>query len=269
MSKGLLKETLDILAPAQEDVPVWEDVLARAGIENPVPLRRPFWKRSWVIAIALMVAILVPLAAIGSEQGWLWLMDGKLPPGEAHPISNVVKLQSGYWKGEHWRTAAYRAFPHLYRPDGPTTESVCLIVEFAPFSPGVAQCAALPNTHYPPKTSGADWPLSPSIELVGGNPWAVERDYSENGPGYLIGMTTSNVSTVEVHLKDGRVMDTSTFSAPEALGVPVNFFVRPLPTWGLSFHMTKLVGLDAEGKVVACLAWRPESIVGTTPTACS
>lgn len=277
MSKGLLIETLDFLAPAQEDVPTWDEILARAGVDNPAPAQRPLWRRYWVIALAVLTAVLVPLAAIGSEQGWLWLMDGKLPPGEAHPVSDIIKLQSGYWEGEHWRTAAYRAFPHLYRPDGPTTESVCLILEFAPFSPGVASCAALPNTHYPPKTSGADWPMSPSIELVGGNPWAVEHDSQNDvmagpGTGYLIGMTTSNVKKVEIHFKDGRVMDTSTFASPEALGVRVNFFVRPLSTWVLSLHMTKLLGLDAEGKTVACLAWRPESWVqgrATSPTICN
>ena len=43
MSRRLLDQTLDDLAPEQGKLPLWEEILERAGIESPALTRRPLW----------------------------------------------------------------------------------------------------------------------------------------------------------------------------------------------------------------------------------
>ncbi|MGD0165745.1 MAG: hypothetical protein ABSC51_00440 [Gaiellaceae bacterium] len=249
MSKGLLEETLELLAPVQEAVPTWEDILTRAGIENAVPTRRPLWKRSWVIALAMLVVVLVPLAAIGSEQGWLFLDHGKVMPGMPKPLSEIVEVKRGSWSGHDWRLAAYRALVRRHGV-GVGVDGLCYLVQTGDGTTGGGDegvCAPIPP-QLPGVSSGSS--ALNSISFFGGSFDASQG--ATDKTGYVFGMVADSVTEVDIHFRDGRAIDTPTFAAPEGLGAPVRFFGVELPEYGLYPSISRLIGLDGQGKIVAC-----------------
>jgi hypothetical protein len=245
MSKGLLKQTLDDLAP-QEDIPAWEDVLDRAGIETPRPARRPLWKRSWSIVLAALVAVLVPLAAIGSEQDWWFFRFG--PP--LKPVSEVVVVKTGSWSGNDWELIAFRS----------DTKGLCFGLQPTRLGTsrngagGVIGCSSFAGV---PRTSDVK-PSSLMINVL----IAIGIEKNEQAVPYAAGPVSDEAAQVDIYLQGGEVVHTPAFDAPEELGAPIRFYATQLPSSALpsnpeggggALPITKLVGLDGEGKVVACL----------------
>ena len=235
MSKGLLIDALDFLAPAQEDVPTWDEILARAGADNPAPAQRPLWKRSWVIALAVLVAALVPLAAIGAEQGW-WFTTGN---GGMQSVGPVVEIESGVWDGHPWKMEAERvaetdpfAHPKNDEPNwGEKQYDLCISIDSS-----ASQYGGLGCEPGPPKSGfgGVD------TGTLGPNP--------DETP-YVAGAVSEDITQVDIYLPDGHILHTPTIAAPEALGASYRFYAAELPAFN---DMSKLVGLDSDGKVIAC-----------------
>jgi hypothetical protein len=251
MSKGLLKEMLKTLAPAQEELPAWEEILARAGIDSAAPTRRPLWKRSWVIALAVLVAVLVPLAAVGSEENWWFLDNGSPKPGLPKPISAIVEVKRGSWSGHDWRLAAYRALVRRYGV-GVGAAGLCYMVriDVDTGSTGRGRCGPIPP-QLPGVSSESSAP--DSISFIEG---AYDANATADKTDYVFGMVPGNVTEVDIHFKHGRAINAPTFAAPEALGAPVRFFGVELSEYRLFSSISKLVGLDGQGEIVACTANR-------------
>ncbi len=254
MNKALLRETLDELAPMQVSVPTWESILARAGVEAAEPARRRFRKRVLVIAFAVLVLVLTPLAAIGSQRGWIFTDDdGDVMPGMPKRASDIVVVQTGSWSGHEWEITAYRGTVPDDLPPGPRLvqpgdEVVCFSFQFASegeYLNGIGQeseagCAPVPK------------PSEPAIV-----DYMTGRD---SLPGtvpvpYVIGMAPATVSRVKIRLTNGRTITTPTFAAPEELGAPARFFATPRPVTSKDRQgerpIEEIVGLDAQGQVVA------------------
>jgi hypothetical protein len=229
MKNGLLRKTLDNLAPAQEDLPAWEDVLDRAGIAG-ASARRPLWKRSWIVVAAALIAVLVPLAAIGLEQNWWFLREEGMGP---KPATDVVVVKSGTWNGYDWELVAYVS----------STDGICYGIQ--PTSPGKP-------------TAGGNLSCGPST--ITATEAALGWGKGERLTPYIEGPVTDKAEQVEIYFTDGQVVRTPTFAAPKALGSSVRFYATPFPSGvdfpGKSFSdpVEKLVGLDGAGKIVACLA---------------
>ena len=233
MRKGLLKETLESLAPPQEDIPTWEGVLYRAGIETSALDRRQLRKR-YLIAITALIAMLVPLAAIGSQSNWWFLSDGS-----PQPVSDIMAVTSGTWDGYKWQLVAFR-------------------------SDRMGLCYAMQSTKHGlpgPKDGGGEAcgefdgvPLRPSskpsrsvtIAALSGSLGPLTKDSP-----YVVGPVVDQAARVDVYLQGGRVIHAPTLDAPDELNLPVRFFVAQLPPAETSF--SKLVAIDGAGNVVACL----------------
>ncbi|MGA9761330.1 MAG: hypothetical protein WBQ14_02795 [Gaiellaceae bacterium] len=250
MSKGLLNETLDILAPTQEEVPSWETILARAGIENPAPAKRPLWKRTWVAAVVVAVAVLVPLTAIGSEQDWWFFHFG----GQSllKPATGVSVVKTGSWDGNEWELVAFRS----------ETQGLCFGIlptrlgAPANSAGGGLSCGSVAGV---PRTPAAI-PNSLMITFLAGAIGGIEKN--EQAVPYAVGPVSEVAVQVDIHLRDGEIVHTPAFGAPEELSASIRFYATQLPPGALpstsesgarTIPITKLVGLDRAGRVVACL----------------
>ena len=249
MNRELLNRTLDDLAPAQGEVPAWEDVLDLAGIEAAQRTQRPVWKRSWIIVVGTLIAVLVPLAAIGSEQDWRFFQFGG--QSRLKPVTDVVVVKTGSWSGTAWELIAFRS----------DTEGLCF---------------GLQPTHLGTPVNGAGGALS--CGRIAGVPAGSDSKQSSmtitflsgvlgggNGDSFTAfaaGPVSDEAVQVDIYLQDGRVVPTPTFDAPEALGSSIRFYATQLPSSALRPNpaqgsglppLKKVVGLDGDGGIVACL----------------
>ena len=196
-------------------------------------------------------SFLVPLAAIGSEQGWLFLDHGKVMPGMPKPVSEILEVKSGSWSGHDWKLAAYRA---LVRRGGVGAgiDGLCYLLQSADGDQGL--CAPIPPWH---AGASSESSTPESVTYIGGS-----FNNSAGAPdktGWLFGMVRNNVAEVDIHFEDGRVIDAPTFAAPEALAAPVRFYGVELSDYRMYLTISKLVGLDAQGQIAACSADPAES----------
>jgi hypothetical protein len=250
MSRGLLKQTLDSLAPPQSEVPNWGYILERAGIEGKAEARRPLWKRSWIVAAVVVVAALLPFAAIGSEQDWWFFHFG----GQSllKPATDVSVVKTGSWEGNEWQLVAFRS----------ETQGLCFgilptrIGAPANSAGGGLSCGSVAGV---PRTPAAI-PNSLMITFLAGAIGGVEKN--EQAVPYAVGPVSEVAVQVDIYLRDGEVVHTPAFGAPEELGVPIRFYATQLPPGALpstsedgarTIPITKLVGLDGAGRVIACL----------------
>jgi hypothetical protein len=236
------ERALSQLAPPERFEDDWDDVLRRAGEQSQAPTRRgPFWilrRRRFVLAFAVAVAILVPLAAIASANEWWFLKDGGLPqPTGAAPA--VVK--TGVWSGHSWQLVAYRSGDNLCFSVDPRPEATA-----ADNGAGAAAACA-------PFAGVANSPASPtemSITYMSGS--------SHDFLSYIAGPVIERATEVAVTFTDGRVLRLPTFAAPTSLGA-VRFYASQLSDPATapsasppSTSISKLTGYD-NNNVVACL----------------
>ncbi|HEY5160735.1 MAG TPA: hypothetical protein VII83_06640 [Gaiellaceae bacterium] len=229
MTYRSLKQALDSMAPEQKHLPTWEDILDRAGGEVALPARNRRRKRSWILAIAALIVVLVPLAAIASEENWWFLREEGMAP---KPATDVVVVKSGTWNGYDWKLVAYVS----------RTGDICSGIQLATGGGGLA-CGPIPAVLGSPEPSGT---RSAGMSSLAGSLGALREDTP-----YIEGPVVDKAAQVDIYLSDDQVLHVPTIEAPNELGVPVRFFAAELPNYN---DWSKLVGLDEEGKIVACLS---------------
>jgi hypothetical protein len=200
-----------------------------------------------VLALALVAAVLAPLAAVAAANDWWFFASGAAPA----PVNEPVVVKEGEWSGHSWELIAYAS----------TTDGLCFSI--APRGSRGADaamaCAAVTGVPRTPETKA-----SPDMTIT-----FLSGAAGSELPAYIAGPVTESASEVEIRLASGAVLRVPTFAAPASLG-HVRFYATQLPA-GLSpsgpasvGFVDRLAGLDAGGDVVACLV--PETAVaGVSP----
>jgi hypothetical protein len=227
-------ELLDQLLPAQAWAPDWTDVLRRAGAG---PSIRRVTKRRFVVVLAVLAAVLVPLAALGATNDWWFLKLGHGPT----PTNAPVVVKEGTWDGHPWQLIAYPS----------TTDGLCVSVtpKGSAGEGGAMGCGTFAGIARTPETKA-----SPDMTIT-----YLSGAASNNLPAYIAGPVIEKASTVEIHFANGDVMRVPTFTAPEPLS-HIRFYATPIPAANQTTQSTFptflkwVAGLDATGNVVACLA---------------
>lgn len=219
-------EVLDRLAPVYDFAPDWEDVLARAGVS-----RRPTRRLRLVLTAVLLVTIVVPLTAIAESRDW-WFFSNGAPA----PATDVFVVKTGEWDGTRWELVAYRT----------VNRGLCFSLSRAGSKGrGPMNCDQIvgvtPESEQLTPKAIAFLSAGPSAEL----------------PAYVAGAVTDEADEVAIYFVDDRVVRTETFAAPDALGAIRFFAARPQRS-RLFFALPgrfvdKIEGIDADGRVVACL----------------
>jgi hypothetical protein len=210
-------------------------------------------KRRLMLALALLAAVLVPLAALGAANDWWFLRDH----GPA-PVSAPDVVKEGEWSGHPWQLIAY--------PSG----RVGLCVSVTPAGSTAGGRERIPFS--PPRggaTSCAPFVGVTTAETKGSSKMTITFLSGAAGdelPAYIAGPVIGKASTVEIEFGTGEVLRLPTFSGPASLR-HVRFYATQLPT---SIRMPQprpgthnersfistLAGLDSDGNVVACLTPR-------------
>ena len=213
----------------------WQDVLRRAGEARVA--RRPVSRRKLVIALAVAAVAVAPLVAVADSNNWWFFAHGAAPTPRHAP----VVVRSGTWNGYGWELVAYPS----------TTDGLCFGV--TPTSTAVTNgrgaalaCAPFVGVGRTHRTK-----QSPDMSITyldaQGSPL----------PNHIVGPVIERAASVIIRLQNGRTLRTRTFPAPAPLQ-HVRFFVlngtpstapRPGPD-----RIKWIAGLDADGRVVACLA---------------
>lgn len=227
-------ELLDLIAPADAWTPDWADVLARANTRRG---RRVVGRRA-VLALALLVAVLAPLAAVAADRHW-WILDFGAPEAASEPV--VVK--TGSWDGRSWQLVAYPS----------TTDGVCIAMISGAAEPGEGAGLGCAPIHGVPRTrdsKDAD-ELTVTYLASGG---------TKDVPAYIAGPVVSSATRVEIMFGDGE-----TLRAPTSPGVApldtIRFYAARLPPpavrqmkLGPVGFVRQITGYNGYGEVVACLA---------------
>ena len=228
MTSKPTNEALERLAPAQSFAHDWNDVLERASVAAPAHRRaRP--RKRWLLSVAIALVVLSPLGALAATEDW-WFLDSPGTPAPSNPPPLVVK--TGSWEGKEWLLVAYRS------DDG----DLCFSMNPAssPMSTGVG--AAL-NCGGWEAYSPSGPKLAGGITYLGGT--------SSELPTYVVGPVVEEAAEVAIHFVGGEVVRTPAFDAPSSLGA-LRFYAARAPA--TDSVVEKLVGLDRDGRVVACLA---------------
>lgn len=227
---------LDRLAPAHAWVSDWPDVLERAGERRSAGL---VTKRRLVMVVAILAAVLVPLAAVGAANEWWFLKFGSAPTPTKAP--GVVK--EGEWDGHPWQLIAY--------PSG--TDGLCFSVT-PKRSTGVGEGGALACGPFAGVARTPETKESPDMTIT-----FLSGSASKELPAYIAGPVIGKASEVEIRLGNGDVLRVPTFAGPEPLQ-HIRFYATQLPS-GLQTTPRRfptflkwVAGLDANGNIVACAA---------------
>ena len=200
-------------------------------------------KRRLILVVAVLAAVLVPLAAIGGASDWWFLRSGGAPIPTAAP--QVVK--EGEWDGHPWQLVAYPSATHG------------LCVSITPNDSrdkgegGAMGCGPFVGVARTPESKASD---DMTITFLAGGG-------SERLPAHIVGPVIEEASSVEIRFGDGDVLRVPTFAGPESLphvrfyAAQMPFNVRFTPGTAAAFPAW-VAGLDANGNVVACLAPRAE-----------
>ena len=244
MNAHAVEDVLDRLAPRAQFAHDWGDVLERAGVQEARAVGPAWRRRKWLLLAAIVAAVVVPIAAatvaVTDWSGW-WPSS---PHDQFRPASEPVVVQTGSWDGRRWQLVAYR---ELHTS---TIDTYCFSV--MPYGssltarPARAGCGGIP-------TRPADAPTRYAGILYG----ATE---SPGLPYWAAGPVVDTAVKVELHFRDGDVLRLPTYAAPESLG-HVRFYATPIPEVPQSSGQSpvKVVGLDENGAVVACVAVDPAS----------
>jgi hypothetical protein len=203
--------------------------------------------RPLLLAAVVVLAILIPVTAFAVGHDW-WFFRS---PGEAPaPVTGVLVVKTGVWDGKSWQLTAYRS----------ATDGLCYGVEPTGTKNGEGAVMACGGIAGIPRTPQSN-PDSP---------YAITYAISSRVvlPAFIYGPVTDKAAEVVATFRNGTVVRAPTFPAPKALGAPVRFYAEqlppsaplPPPRLGLRPVVEKLVGLDGQGKIVACvtLPFRPE-----------
>jgi hypothetical protein len=277
--------TLDALAPVQAFDPTdWDQVLSRAGMQDRQrrALMRP---RALLLVAVIVIGILIPLGTLGAADDW-WFI--RLPiigqtvtistttesvpssassssPSSPVPLAPAVTpatVKSGVWDGQSWELDAFVGLSgdlcfgiapsSTAHGNGAGAALSCARIYGVPLSPGTAQTSL---------------PLDITYMMSGRSP---------DLPPYIAGPVVGSARTVVVHFSDGEVLRTETFAGPSTFG-SIRFYAAPIPDAVATRYLkpppgpepafTKIVGLDENNNIVACLR-TPMMEGGLQPSAC-
>jgi hypothetical protein len=277
--------TLDALAPVQPfDPDDWHKVLSSAGIRHGQrrSLARP---RTLLLAAAVVIGILLPLGTLGATDGWWFdrvpIIDETATlsttttaltpsgttasPSEPVPLAPAVApaaVKSGSWDGQNWELDAFVG----------AGGDLCFGVSPSATAHGnglgaALNCARIYGVPQPPGEAQTVLPLDITY-LIGGR--------SPDLPAYVAGPVVGSARTVVVYFSDGEILRTETFEAPSNFG-SIRFYAAPIPDAVATRYLkpppgpvspfSKIVGLDENGAIVACLR-TPTMEGGMPPSAC-
>jgi hypothetical protein len=230
----MTQDPLDVLAPAIWWEPDWSDILQRAG--EPVPRkRRPLvTRRRVVIALAVLVAVLIPLTAVGAQQQWWFLA------GSPEPASSPVVIMGGTWAGHPWHVVAYRS-----RTEGLCDGIVEDVTRISNAELGCGPFQGISDSHR---------------SLFGGDPTITATTGAATDlPVHVFGAVVGEARTITMVLETGETLHAATVAAPSSLG-DIRFYALRLPASAgppakqgyLWQPIDKLTAYDERGNVVAC-----------------
>jgi len=242
----LLDTAMNDLVPSYAaEQPDWTNVVARA---EGVPSRRRFVsRRRLVLALIVVAAVLIPLAALADANDWWFFRT----PGSPVPTSAPVVVTTGEWSGHPWELVAYPS----------ETDGLCFSITPTPADGssygGAMTCGPFAGV---PRTAATKTDADMQITFLSGS-------WTNVLPAYIAGPVIEQASTVEIRFQDGTTLQAPTIAAPPPLE-HIRFYAAPLPpaeypadTLGTLHVATKhvatitwLAGLDASGRVIACLA---------------
>ncbi len=247
-----LSALLDELSP---DVPAsgpgWEDVLTRADVlaaaptngSPPAPTRLgSLDRRPWtgtkrlLVAAAVLAAILIPLGALATVNGW-W-------SGTPRPLNKPVVVTRGSWDGHPWNLVAYVS-----------AAGVCWSITFEDSPRGGTAlgggCGSIVGIR--PPRAGLE---IPTVD------WRAGASSDRSYPKWIAGPIVETARLVVIHFRNGTELRVPASDAAMWKKVgwyrPVRFFAAQLPA-GINFidvflSVDSIAGLDAHGNVVACYA---------------
>jgi hypothetical protein len=198
-------------------------------------------KRGAVVAVAMLAAVLIPLAALGSSNDWWFFSSGGTPEPTRPP--RVVK--EGEWDGHAWQLIAYPS-----RIDG-----LCFSIT-PPESTRIGEGGALSCTPFAGVPRTRTTKSTPDLTIT-----ALLASAMPDLPPYIAGPVIDRAAVVEVRFANDHVLRLPTFRAPPPLQ-RVRFFAAQVPerwvprTPGPRYFaaLEWVAGLDRDGNVVACLA---------------
>jgi hypothetical protein len=234
MTPRPLTDALDRLAPRQPFADDWADVLTRAGVEATRPSRSGWRARKWVLAAAIVSAIVVPVAAatIAATNDWWFFRDYHGSPALTEPV--VIK--TSIWDGKRWQLVAFRTSDDRYAD--PSAKEYCV---------GVMPYASPPSA----STGGALG--CGGFIASGGRGINFALSQSSEVPHWGAGPVVDSASEVALYFRNGDVLRVPTYPAPDSFG-PVHFYAAALPTASdpAAERPVKVVGISKDGVVVAC-----------------
>jgi hypothetical protein len=223
----LTDDVLDRLAPTGAWEGDWSDVLARAGERRPL-VRRVLTRRRLLVALAVVAAAAVPLVALAAANDWWFFRYGGAP----RPVKAPVVVKEGEWSGHSWQLVAYPS----------RTDGLCMAIA-PPGEGGAMNCSPQVGVARTRETKA-----SPDMTIT-----FLSGGATDELPAYIAGPVLEDASIVVIHLDQSTVLRVPTFSGPRSLG-RVRFYATELPTpLGPRSTRFRLVGLDRNGDVVACL----------------
>jgi hypothetical protein len=241
-----IEEALERLAPLKKTVPTWEEVLARAQAATPNRDRsRRRANRALRVAV-IITAAAIPIAALAGSSEWWFFRFGRAPDA----VNGVTLVQAGIWDGTAWQLTAYRSAAAGICVAMTPTGQANLSHEGAGMTCGVVTARKEPT------------PANGGLLYFGGD--------SDRLKTWIAGIVVDSAVEIDLHFEGGVVIRSPTIDAPSSFGSAVRFFVTQLPFRVISLfdrsgegpRLEKIVGLDREGRVVACRATR------TSTTSC-
>jgi hypothetical protein len=243
MNARSVEDVLDRLAPREQFAHDWGDVLERAGVDE-AGARDPAWRRrKWLLLAAALAAVVVPVAAatvaVTNWKGW-WSSSHD----QFRPVTEPVVVQTGSWDGTRWQLVAYREGDN-------NINGYCYSV--MPYGSSL--------TARPAGGSGCGGFIARPPDAPAG-PAGITYGSAESPglPYWAAGPVVDTAVVVVLHFRDGDVLRLPTYAAPESFG-HVRFYATPIPEVPPSSGQSpvKIVGIDKDDAVVACMALDPAS----------
>ena len=199
-------------------------------------------RRLILLSLAVLAAVLVPLAALGAANEW-WFLNNEAAPV---PTTAPQVVKEGEWNGHPWQLIAYPS----------ATGGLCISLT-PKDSAATGKGGAMACGPFVGIARKGESKTAPDISVT-----VSAGDATDKPPVNIWGAVIEPASTVEIRFPEGNVLRVPTFAGPEPLQ-HVRFYAAQLPA---NFHMTPdnvssvfpswIAGLDATGNVVACLAPR-------------
>lgn len=246
MNARFVEDVLDRLASREQFAHDWGDVLERAGVHE-VGAVGPAWRRrKWLLLAAVVAAVVVPVAAatvaVTNWSGWFSPHDQL----QLRPVTEPVVVQTGSWNGTRWQLVAYREADNNNNIDG-----YCYSV--MPYGS--------PPTARPAGGSMCGGFIARPPDAPAGPAGITYASAESPGlPYWAAGPVVDTAVVVALRFRDGDVLRLPTYAAPESFG-HIRFYATPIPEVPQSSGQSpvKIVGIDKDDGVVACMALDPAS----------